>query len=142
MADLNKVQLIGRLTRDPEIRTFQNGGKVANFGFAVTGKRVKNNDTGKWEGEPCFLDCKAFNKGGYGKNADLVEKYLAKGKQCYLEGRLQLERWDDRTTGEKKQKIVIEVDNILFLDRKDDGGDGNGGHEARQEQGALPGASW
>src|SRR5262245_10230883 len=61
MANLNKVMLIGRLTRDPEVRMFSNGGKVASFGFAVNNRR-KNQQTGQWEDEPCFLDCEAFNK--------------------------------------------------------------------------------
>jgi len=61
MANLNKVMLIGRLTRDPEIRTFATGGKVAAFGFAVNNRR-KNASTGQWEDEPVFLDIEAFNR--------------------------------------------------------------------------------
>ena len=77
MANLNKVMLIGRLTRDPEIRTFANGGKVAAFGFAVNNKK-KNPTTGLWEDEAVFLDCEAFNRGDFSKKADLVEQYFAK----------------------------------------------------------------
>ena len=85
MANLNKVMLIGRLTRDPEIRVFANGGKVASFGFAVN-NRKKNPTTGQWEDEPVWLDCEAFNRGETGKTADLVEQYLRKGHQAYIEG--------------------------------------------------------
>src|SRR5689334_4863631 len=85
MANLNKVMLIGRLTRDPELRSFANGGRVANFGFAVN-NRKKNQQTGEWEEEPVFLDCEAFNRGEFGKTADLVERFLKKGRQAYIEG--------------------------------------------------------
>src|SRR5271168_2147265 len=92
VANLNKVMLIGRLTRDPEIRTFSNGGKVAKFGFAVN-NRKKNQQTGHWEDEPVFLDVEAFNRGDFSKQADLVEQYLAKGRQVYIEGHLRLDSW-------------------------------------------------
>jgi single-strand DNA-binding protein len=85
MANLNKVMLIGRLTRDPEMRTFSNGGKVAKFGFAVNNRR-KNQQTGQWEDEPVFVDVEAFNRGENGKQADLVEQYLTKGRQVFIEG--------------------------------------------------------
>ncbi|HMC65176.1 MAG TPA: single-stranded DNA-binding protein, partial [Gemmataceae bacterium] len=68
MANLNKVMLIGRLTRDPEVRTFANGGKVANFGFAVN-TRKKNQSTGQWEDEPVFIDMAVFNRGETGRQA-------------------------------------------------------------------------
>ena len=71
MANLNKVMLIGRLTRDPEVRTFSNGGKVAKFGFAVN-NRKKNQQTGQWEDDPVFLDVEAFNRGEFGKLADFL----------------------------------------------------------------------
>src|ERR1700736_2066524 len=90
MANLNKVMLIGRLTRDPETRAFPNGGKVAKFGFAVNyTARKKNQDTGQWEGEAVFIDIEAFNstREGGRQLADLVEQYLRKGQQVYIEGR-------------------------------------------------------
>src|SRR5712671_2329707 len=92
MANLNKVMLIGRLTRDPEVRVFSNGGKVAHFGFAVN-NRKKNQATGQWEDEPVFLDCDAFNRGDFGKTADLVEQFLRKGHQTFIEGHLVLDQW-------------------------------------------------
>src|SRR2546421_13114432 len=79
MANLNKVLLIGRLTRDPEVRTFANGGKVAKFGFAVNNRR-KNVSTGQWEDEPVFVDVDVFNRGENGRQADLVEQSLRKGQ--------------------------------------------------------------
>jgi len=80
MANLNKVMLIGRLTRDPEIKTFGNGGKVANIGFAVNNRR-KNKDSGQWEDVPVWLDLKVFNREPGPKKADLVESSLKKGQQ-------------------------------------------------------------
>ena len=125
MANVNKVILVGRLTRDPECRTFSTGGKVANFGFAVS-NRKKNAQTGQWEDEPMFLDCKAFNRGDYGKLADTIEQYLKKGSLAYLEGKLHLESWDDKTTGAKRSKHVLVVDMMQMLDTR--GGDrGPGG---------------
>ena len=125
MANLNKVMLIGRLTRDPEVRMFSNGGKVAKFGFAVNNRR-KNQQTGQWEDEPMFIDCKVFNRGEMGKKADVAEQYLHKGHQAFLEGRLDLEQWDDKTTGQKRSKHVLLVDNVQFLEPRTDGGEGRG----------------
>lgn len=115
---LNKVMLIGRLTRDPEIRAFQNGGKVANFGFAVS-NRKKNQTTGEWEDDPMFIDCKVFNRGEFGKQADHVQQYLGKGKLAFLEGHLILEKWE--SDGQKRSKHVLYVDNFQILDSKQDG---------------------
>ena len=117
MANLNKVMLIGRLTRDPEMRAFASGGRVASFGFAVN-NRKKNQQTGEWEDDPVFLDCDAFNRGEFGKTADLIERYLHKGSQAYIEGHLKLDKWDDKTTGEKRQKIKIVVEAVQFLDHR------------------------
>jgi single-strand DNA-binding protein len=125
MANLNKVMLIGRLTRDPEIRAFPNGGKVAAFGFAVNNRR-KNSSTGQWEDDPVFIDVEAFNRGEMGKQADLVEQYLRKGRQVFLEGHLKLDQWTSQD-GQKRQKLKVVVDNMQFLDSKQDGGPGDGG---------------
>jgi single-strand DNA-binding protein len=120
MASFNRVVLIGRLTRDPEVRVFANGGKVAKFGFAVSGQRKKNPDTGQWEDEPCFLDVEAFNKGEYGKSADLVEEHLRKGKQCFIEGHLRMDSWTGRD-GQKRNKIIVVADSLRFLEPKTPG---------------------
>src|SRR5438128_2291635 len=123
MANLNKVMLIGRLTRDPEIRTFATGGKVAAFGFAVNNSR-KNASTGQWEDDPCFLDIEAFNRGASGRQlADLVEQYLHKGHQAYIEGHLKLDQWTSQD-GQKRSKIKIVLDNLQFLEPRSDGGSG------------------
>jgi len=119
MANLNKVMLIGRLTREPEIKEFSNGGKVANIGFAVNNRR-KNQKTGQWEEVPVWVDLKAFNRETGRKMADLIEKYLHKGSQAYVEGHLVLEEWAGKEDGKKQTKMVVYVDEIEFLGSRGD----------------------
>jgi single-strand DNA-binding protein len=132
MANLNRVMLIGRLTRDPEMRTFSNGGRVAAFGFAVNNLR-KDQETGQWRmDEPVFLDCKAFNRGnaeggGGRKLADLVEKSLHKGSQVFIEGHLKMEEWTSNQDGQKRTKLVVYVDELQFLEPRQEGQGYNGG---------------
>jgi single-strand DNA-binding protein len=125
MANLNKVMLIGRLTRDPEVRTFANGGKVANFGFAVN-NRKKNPTTGEWEPEAVFVDVKAFNREKGRQMADLVEQYLRKGHQAYLEGHLQLDQWTSQD-GQKQSRLRIVLDDLQFLEPRADGASSEAG---------------
>jgi|SRR5262245_2303685 single-strand DNA-binding protein len=135
MANLNKVMLIGRLTRDPEMFMFANGGKVAKFGFAVN-NRKKNSQTGQWEDEPVFLDLEAFNRGEFGKMADLVEQYLKKGHQAFIEGHLKLDQWTSQD-GQKRSKIKVVVDNVQFLEPRGDGAR-SGGSAPRRQAAAAP----
>lgn len=123
MARLNKVMLIGRLTRDPETRTFANGGKVVFFGFATDNRR-RNPNTGEWEDDPMFIDVKIFGRPDYMRQADLAEESLRKGHQAFLEGKLVFERWDDASTGQKRSKHVLVVDNFQFLEPRSDNGGG------------------
>lgn len=129
MANLNKVMLIGRLTRDPEVRTFSNGGKVAKFGFAVN-NRKKNQQTGQWEDEPVFLDIEAFNRQTGRQLADLVEQHFKKGAQFYLEGHLRLDQWQDKNDGSKRSKLNIVLDDFQFLEARADGGGADGAPRA------------
>lgn len=137
MANLNKVILIGRLTRDPETRAFANGGMVASFGFAVTNRR-KNSQTGQWEDDPMFIDAEAFNRGEFGKLADIVRDRCRKGSQVMIEGKLHLDRWDDKTTGQKRSKHKIVVDNLQLLDPRTGGGDPMGGGGGGDEEMDAP----
>jgi single-strand DNA-binding protein len=124
MANLNKVMLIGRLTRKPEAVNFSNGGKVAKFGFAVN-NRKKDPNSGEWVDDPVFLDVEAFNRGEFGKKADLVMQYLDKGKQVFIEGHLRMDQWEK--DGQKRNKLVIVLDDMQFLDSRQDGGMSEGG---------------
>jgi len=117
MANLNKVMLIGRLTRDPESRTFANGGKVCSFGFAVN-NRKKNQQTGQWDDEPVFLDVKCFNRETGRKLADTCEQYLRKGNQAFIEGHLVMESWEAKDGGGKRSKLVVILDDVQFLEKK------------------------
>src|SRR6516165_7936821 len=119
MANLNKVMLIGRLTRDPEVRTFSTGGKVAKFGFAVN-NRKKDQQTGQWVDDPVFLEVDAFNRGDFGKLADLVESSLRKGHQVFLEGHLKLDQWTGQD-GQKRSQLKVVLDNMQFLEKRQDG---------------------
>lgn len=116
MASYNKVILVGRITRDPESRSFANGGKVTKFGFAATADRKKNQATGQWEDVPVFIDCEVYNRGDYGKLADLIADKCRKGSQLLIEGKLHIDQWDDKATGAKRSKHKIVVDVVQLLD--------------------------
>jgi single-strand DNA-binding protein len=135
VANLNKVMLIGRLTRDPEVRTFSNGGKVAKFGFAVNNRR-KNQQSGQWEDEPVFVDVEAFNRGEFGRQADLVEQYLTKGRQVFIEGHLRLDSWTTQD-GQKRNRLLVVVDNLQFLDSRQEG-EGTGGNGSSRAPRSAP----
>src|SRR5262245_66425065 len=101
MANLNRVLLIGRLTRDPEVRVLPSGAKVAKFGFAVNNPR-KNATTGEWEDNPVFVDIETWNA-GQRASADRAEQMLKKGKQVFIEGRLRLDQWTAQDRSEERR---------------------------------------
>lgn len=114
MASANSIVLLGRLTRDIETRSFNGGGKVAKFGFAVDGERRKDQSTGKWKSDPVFLDCEVFNRGETGKQADTAEQYLSKGKQVYIRGHLKMDQWKAQD-GSNRSKLVVVVDEFQMI---------------------------
>lgn len=114
MANANLVVLLGRLTRDPEARSFDSGGKVVKFGFAANSRR-KGKD-GEWFDAPVFVDVEVFNRGAYNL-ADLCEKYLSKGKLAFLQGELVFDQWTDQQ-GNKKSKLKVVAEKVQFLDPK------------------------
>ena len=116
MGNLNRVMLIGRLTREPEVTEFKNGGKVANLGFAVHNAR-KNAQTGEWEETPVWLNMKAYNHEHGRKLADLAAK-LHKGRQVFVEGHLVLEQWNGKEDGKHHSKLLVYVDAVEFLGDK------------------------
>jgi single-strand DNA-binding protein len=138
MANLNKVMLIGRLTRDPEVRTFSTGGKVAKIGFAVN-NRKKNQQTGQWEDVPVFIDVDAFNWERR-KLADLVEQYLRKGHQVYIEGSLVLDQWTSQD-GQKRSKLKVVVNDLQFLEPRKDGGTGEPTPPSSRKPASYPAAA-
>lgn len=106
--DLNKVQLIGRLTRDPEVKTTPSGQNVATFSVA-TSRSWKDQQSGEKKSVTEFHNIVAWRK-----LADIVGQYMKKGKQVYIEGYLQTRSWDDPTGG-KKYRTEIVADNMIML---------------------------
>jgi single-strand DNA-binding protein len=129
MATLNKIMLMGRLTRDPESTATPSGTRIIKFGFAV-GRSKKNQQTGQWENDPnpLFIDCEAFARPDSRRDlVSLIQQYCRKGDPLYIEGRLQLDQWDDKTTGQKRSKHKLVVDNVEFLGgNRGNGGEGGG----------------
>ena len=124
MASLNKVILIGNLTRDPEIRYTPKGSAVCDLGLAVN--RRYTTESGERQEEVTFLDVVLW-----GKQAELAGQYLHKGRSVFIEGRLQMDTWEDKASGQKRSKIKIVGENMQFLDSK--GGGGGGGQRASGE---------
>jgi single-strand DNA-binding protein len=137
VANLNKVHLIGRATREPELKSFSNGGRVAKLGFCVN-NRKKNSQSGEWEEEPVYLDCEAYNRGDFGKLADQVDRFVKKGSQLYLEGHLQLDQWEDKASGEKRSKLKVVVDVMQLLDARPKGGEDTGEEKPAPARAAAP----
>jgi single-strand DNA-binding protein len=123
MANLNKVMLIGRLTRDPEAIA---GGKGAKFGFAVN-NRKKNADTQQWEDVPVFIDMEIWNFSETSRPADRLLQTVRKGQQLFIEGHLRLDTWDDKNGGGKRTKLCVVVENFQYFEPNTRGENGGGG---------------
>lgn len=108
MATLNEVRLIGNLARDPELRVLPNGNSVCQFAIAVN--REFKDANGQKREEVAFVDCEAW-----GKTGELVSKYLGKGSQCLVGGRLRQDSWEDKTDGKKRSRLKVVLDNVQFL---------------------------
>jgi single-strand DNA-binding protein len=133
MASLNKVMLIGNLTRDPEIRYTPKGTAVAELGMAVNRRYTAEN--GEKREEVTFVDVTLW-----GKTAELAGEYLKKGRPVYIEGRLQLDSWDDKQTGQKRSKLKIVGEEMQFLGGRDSGESRGGGEydEPRSDRRPAP----
>jgi single-strand DNA-binding protein len=107
MANLNKVLLIGNLTRDPELRYIPSGTAVANFGLAMN--RVYTTQDGERKEETCFVDVETW-----GKTAENCANYLAKGRSVFIEGRLRFHSWETED-GQKRSKLNVVAFNVQFL---------------------------
>ncbi len=119
---LNKVMLIGNLGRDPEVRSTPSGQSVASFSLA-TNRRWKDRDGNRQE------QTEWHNIVCWGRQAEIAGQYLAKGRQIFVEGRLQTRSWDDKQSGEKKYRTEIVCDNFQMLGgRGDSMQSGGGGH--------------
>lgn len=120
MANFNKVILLGNLTRDIELRYTQGGLAIAKFGLAVN-RRAKSAD-GELRETTCFVDITAF-----GKQAEVLEQYVGKGRPLFVEGRLEYSTWEDKNGGGKRSKLEVICENFQFIGgRGEDQGQGRG----------------
>jgi single-strand DNA-binding protein len=116
MASFNRVILVGNLTRDPELKYLQSGMAVADIGLAVNDKR--KNANGEWVEEVTFVDVVLW-----GRTAEVAGEYLSKGSQVLIEGRLKLDRWENKE-GQKQSKMRVVCERMQMLGGK---GEGRGG---------------
>jgi single-strand DNA-binding protein len=137
MANLNKVMLIGRLTRDPEAIL---NGKGAKFGFAVN-NRKQNQETQQWEDVPVFIDMEVWNRGEMGKQAERVLQTLRKGQQVFIEGHLKLDTWEDKNGGGKRSALRVVVENFQYLEPRPEGQGGMAASRPAPARAAAPAAS-
>ena len=136
MANLNKVMLIGRLTRDPETRRTAGGNSVTNFGLAVNRTYRKKDSDEKVE-ETTFVDVEAWGTAG-----ETFARYMKKGSAAYVEGRLKMDSWEK--DGQKRTKLLIVMEEFQFLDGRGGGSSGGaqgGGYSAAPARRTAPAAS-
>jgi single-strand DNA-binding protein len=115
MANVNKVILIGNLTRDPQLKYLPSQTAVVEFGLATNRKFKAAN--GEDREEVCFVDCSAF-----GKTAEVINQYCQKGRPLFIEGRLKFDSWEDKQGGGKRSKLRVVVENFQFLGSREGGG--------------------
>ena len=123
MANFNKVILAGNLTRDPELRYTPKGTAIAKFGLAIN--RTWRTDTGESKEEVTFVDLDAF-----GKQAETLAQYMKKGSPLLVEGRLKLDQWDDKQTGQKRSRMGVVIEGFQFL--------GSGNRDGGNHRGFSP----
>ena len=127
---INKVILVGRLGKDPEIRSTPNGNSVAKFTIATderfTDKSGEKQERTEWH-----------NITAWGKLAEICGQYLRKGKLVYIEGSIRTDSWDDKETGQKKYRTEIVANTMKMLDRKGDEGSGGGSYAGARKGGAA-----
>ena len=134
MANLNKVMLIGNLTRDPELRYLQSGTALCDFGVAVN--RTYRTSGGEQREEVLFVDVTAW-----ARQAEVVSEFLQKGRPVFIEGRLKLDQWTTQD-GQKRSKISVVMEGFQFLDSRGgssgEGGGGGRGGRAQPKQAQQP----
>ena len=131
--NFNKVFVAGNLTRDPQVRFFANERAVADIGIACN-RRWRDRD-GNQQEETTFVDVECW-----GRTAELVGQYLAKGRACLVEGRLKLDQWEDKD-GNKRSKLKVVADTVQFLDGPGGSGGGRSGDSQGESSGSAPTSS-
>lgn len=117
MANLNRVLLIGNLTRDPELRYTPKGTPVVELGLAVN--RVYSGEDGEKKEEATFVEVTLW-----GRQAEVASQYLTKGRPVFIEGRLQLDTWDDKQTGQRRSRLGVIGESLQFLGQRPEGPSG------------------
>jgi single-strand DNA-binding protein len=112
--DINRVTLVGRLTRDPELRHLPSGSPVLQLGLAVNGRQ--KDDAGNWTDKPNFFDVKVF-----GNQAEMLSQHLAKGRRVGIDGRLDWSSWEAQD-GSKRSKVEVVAFQVQFLDSRGEAG--------------------
>jgi single-strand DNA-binding protein len=130
MASYNKVLLMGNLTRDPEMRYTPSGMALCRLGLAVN--RVFNDKNNQRREEVTFVDIDVW-----GRQAEIAQQYLSKGRPVFVEGRLKLDQWDDKQTGQKRSKLTVVGERIQFVGGGGAGGQGGGPGGGGGGQGAA-----
>jgi single-strand DNA-binding protein len=133
MASFNKVILLGNLTRDPEVRYTPKGSAVCDLGLAVN--RSYTLDSGEKREEVTYVDVVLW-----ARLAEIAGEYLKKGRPVFIEGRLQLDTWDDKQTGQKRNKLRVIGETMQLLGGRPPGagGSGEGGGESRPAKTTPP----
>ena len=134
MGNFNKVILLGNLTRDIELRHTQSNQAVANFSVAVN--RQWKDQSGQTHEEATFVDCEAW-----GRQAEVMHQYLGKGREVMLEGRLRMDRWQDKQSGANRSKLVVVVDNFQFIGGRAESGGGASIETSRSRSASGSGAT-
>ena len=129
--DINRVTIVGRLTRDPELRQLPGGTSVLQMGVAVNGRQ--RDDAGNWTDKPNFFDVKVF-----GNQADMLANHLSKGRRIGVDGRLDWSSWEAQDGG-KRSKVEIVAQSVQFLDSRGEGGEFAGGGNQFVPAGATQG---
>ncbi|MBK1879788.1 single-stranded DNA-binding protein [Pelagicoccus mobilis] len=132
MANFNRVILLGNLTRDPELRTTPKGTSVCQFGMAVNRVFRNGDDT---QEETTFVDLEAW-----GKQAEIISKYVQKGNPLFIEGRLKFDSWESKE-GEKRSKLKVIVENMQLMGSRGDNAGGQGGGNFTPAQRSAPAPS-
>jgi single-strand DNA-binding protein len=132
MASLNKVMLIGNVTRDPEVKFTPKGSAVADLGLAVN--RVYTNQSGEKTEEVTYIDVELW-----GRLAEIAGEYAKKGRPVFIEGRLRLDSWEDKQSGQKRNRLKVVAEGLQLLGSRPGGGGGGGAdYEGEGEAAAKP----
>ena len=132
---INRVVLVGNLTRDPELRQLPSGTSVCSIRLAVN-DRIKDKETGEWRDQPGYFDVDVF-----GPQAERYNEWLKKGRQIAVDGRLRWREWQTQE-GQKRQSVSVVADNVQFIGPRDGGSGGGTGYGDSTSRPSAPGVDY